>query len=1007
MSYDRGAWYSNYMKNEQKHTPSSNVLEKLLPVDTMPEVRALYEQIPKLIQRQSFGIEDEVVLLDLETTGLQTQTDRITEVALMKMQGPEILDTYSTLINPQWPIPEVITTITGISDEMVADAPTIEDVKQEILDFMGDRVLIAHNARFDKAFLEKELGKLTNKWMDTIYLAQIGLPRLVRYSQPTLAQWLHPDAGEKAHRAAADVAVLSRVWRAALCGMSLLDYRTLRMISELPCMGCGAEHLWAKQVLGARGDADEKTSSLRSLRHMMVKTDQADPLNNADHIRMNFSYNGDIMDVVEKLQKKHKKAAKADVADAAAQGSAQPQNSEFKMYDDFELRPAQREMANAVYNAFLQSHFLAVEAATGVGKSLAYLLPAALVAEENQVSIGIATRSNNLTDQLLTREIPRLNKLLGGTLRYTAVKGYENYVCLRKVDSLIRNGEHVKNLAHIIAWISQSPWGDIARISMASKNDKTYVATQQECTNKKCKYYPNLCYLHGTRKRAQTSHLVVTNQSLLFRDAVSPKPILPPIRYWVVDEAHAIEKVARDQLSSVFDLLQVSNLLRHFTTRHSGLAQRLDNLLRKSAGDEGEKSSIAQTLVTLSTAVDQATTIFVSLRDEVAGLTREFSRGPASREIWINQEMRSSALWGIFSQTARSLYTKLERIAQKSRALLNEMSLVEDIKDDDLNSELNGFMYDVMSAASALGIIIDEPQDNLVYSIESFGRSEKPHRLVAAPLEVGSIINDEIYANMRSVVFTSATMTVSQDFKHFKRSIGLDRVEPVRLKEKSLKAGYQLDKQMRIFVVSDLPDPREAAYQNHLSEFSERMHLALGGGVLSLFTNRRDMEYVYDAIARNISNAGLEVQLQREGSSAMALGKEFIEDKERSLMALRSFWEGFDAKGDTLKCVFIPKLPFATPGTPLASERNVREGTAAWARYDLPEAIIDLRQAIGRLIRSSKDTGYVILGDSRLVTKNYGKRVLKSLPVEAEIMTSEQIVAELSAQNNSNETQNK
>lgn len=970
------------MKKEPSHTPTQSALDKLLPVDTLPEIRALYEQIPELIQTQSFGIEDEVILLDLETTGLQPHTERITEVALMRMQGPDILDTYSTLINPQQPIPEVITTITGISNEMVADAPSSDDVKQDILDFIGNRVLIAHNAHFDKAFIDKELGKLPNAWMDTIYLAQLGLPRLARYSQPALAQWLHPEMGEKAHRAPADVAVLSRVWRASLCGMSLLDYRTLRIISELPCMGCGAEHGWVKQVLGSRGDADEKAFSLRSLRHMMVKTDQADPLNNADHIRMNFSYTGDMMDIVEKMQKAQKKSG-----------------ADYKMYDDFELRPAQRDMANDVYDAFLQSHFLAVEAATGVGKSLAYLLPAALVAEENQVSIGIATRSNNLTDQLLMREIPRLNKLLGGNLRYTAVKGYENYVCLRKVDSIIRNREKVKNLAHIIAWISQSPWGDIARISMASKNDKTYVATQQECTNKKCKYYPNLCYLHGTRKRAQTSHLVITNQSLLFRDAVSPKPILPPIRYWVVDEAHAIEKVARDQLSSVFDLLQVSNLLRHFTSRHSGLAQRLDTVLRKSAGNEGEKSSIAQTLVTLSSAVDQALTIFVSLREEVAGLTREFTRGSGQRELWINYEMRMSASWGILLQTGRSLFTKLERIAQKSRALLNEMSLVEDIKDNDLNAELNGFMYDIMSSASALGIILDEPQDNLVYSIESFGRSEKPYRLVAAPLEVGSIINDEIYGNVRSVVFTSATMTVSQDFKHFKRSIGLDRVESVRVKEKSLKAGYQLDKQMRIFVVSDLPDPREAAYQNHLSEFAELMHLVLGGGVLSLFTNRRDMEYVYGAIARNVSNAGLEVLLQREGSSAMALGKEFIEDKERSLMALRSFWEGFDAKGDTLKCVFIPKLPFATPGTPLASERNVREGTAAWARYDLPEAIIDLRQAIGRLIRSSKDTGFVVLGDSRLVTKNYGKRVLKSLPVDAEIMTAEQIIAELRAQN--------
>lgn len=977
-----------YMKTTKEHTATHSALDRLLPVETMPEIRALYEQIPELIKTQNFGIEDEVVLLDLETTGLQSSTEKITEIALMKMRGSEILDRYSTLVNPEQPVPEVITTITGITNEMVADAPRFADIADEVRSFIGERTIVAHNARFDKSFLCKVLDNFKNPWVDTIYLAQIGLPRLVRYSQPMLARWLHPDEEENAHRAAADVEVLARVWRAALCGMGQIDYRTLAMIAQLPCMGVGDEHVWIKQVLGARGDVNEKAFSLRSLRQASVKTDAADPLNRVDDIAMSFSYEGNVMDVLTKKQPpKGRKGAKA------AQGSEGTATAQ-KMYDDFEMRPAQTEMAQDIYEAFLKGHFLSVEAATGVGKSLAYLLPAALVALENQVSIGIATRSNNLTDQLLMREIPNLNTLFGGKLRYTAVKGYENYVCLRKIDALMRSGEGARNLAHLLAWISQSPWGDIGRISMASRTDKTYVATHQECTNKKCRYYPNLCYLHGTRKRAQTSHLVVTNQSLLFRDALSPKPILPPIRYWIVDEAHAVEKVARDQLSSVFDFSQVSQLFRHFTSRHGGLAQRLDSLLRKSAGDEGEKSSIAQTLVTLAQGVDQAQTIFDSLRNEAALLSEKFGRD-RRREVWINYEMRQSTEWGVFAQTGRSLFKKFETAAKKARALLNEISLVEDIKDNDVVIELNGFMYDMLGAQSALGVIIDEPQDNLVYSIEAFSTS-KPSRLVASPLEVGSIINDEIYGNVRSLIYTSATMTVSQDFKHFKRSIGLDLIEPVRVREKNLKTGYQLDKQMRIFVVSDLPDPRESSYQNRLSEFSEELHCALKGGVLSLYTNRRDMEYVFEATARNLSHLNLEVLLQREGTSPSALGKEFIEDKHRSLMALRSFWEGFDAKGDTLRCVFIPKLPFATPGTPLANERNSREGSAAWARYDLPEAIIDLRQAIGRLIRSSKDSGFVVLGDSRLVNKNYGKRVLKSLPVDAEIHTMAEIIQILS-----------
>ena len=984
--YRGGSWYLNYMTKKTTYAPRTHPLDALLPADTAPDVRKLYEEIPELIGAVSFGIEDEVVLLDLETTGLHATSDQITEIALMKMRGPEIVERWSSLVNPGWPIPEHVVNITGITNEMVASAPSFDEIAGEVRTFLGERDLVAHNAHFDKGFLDKAYqGALKNRWVDTLYLAQIGLPRLLRYSQPTLASWLNPEAGKNAHRAAADVEVLSCVWRASLCGMQGLDYQTLNVISELPCLGCGAEHAWMKQVLGARSDGTDKAFNLRALRHHWVKMDQADPLNDADHIRMNFSYEGDVMDVVN------------PPASSTSARSHKSSKAASRMYDDFELRPAQTEMANAIYHAFLRGHFLAIEAGTGVGKSLAYLLPAALVALENQVSIGIAPRSNNLTDQLLMREIPRLNELFEGKLRYTAVKGYDNYVCLRKIDALLHSQENVRNLGHILAWISQSAWGDIGRMSMASRSDKSYVATQQECTNKKCRFYPNLCYLHGTRKRAQSSHLVVTNHSLLFRDAMSPKRILPPIRYWIVDEAHGIEKEARDQLSSVFDFYRTSQLLRNFTNRHGGLAQSLDVLLRKSAGNEGEKSSIAQTLVTLAGIIDQAQTVFESMKADADAVVEAFDAQSSGREVWISQEIRASAPWAALAATGRSLFNKLEKAAGKGRVLCNEMSLIDDVKDDDLAVEASGYFYDVVSVVSALGVVIDNPVDNLVYSIERMG-GRGVSRLVAAPLEVGPIIEREIYGSVRSLVYTSATMTVAEKFKYFAQSVGLDLVEPSRVEEKQLTSSYSLHEQMRIFVVSDLPDPREPRYQNHLAQFSEELHLALGGGVFSLFTNRRDMESVFESMSRNLAHADMKVLLQREGSSSMALAKEFIENKDISLMALRSFWEGFDAKGDTLKCVFIPKLPFALPGTPLALERTLREGAKAWNRYDLPEAIIDLRQAIGRLIRSSHDTGFVVLGDSRLVNKAYGKRVLKSLPVEAEILTSAEIIAALSKQ---------
>ncbi|MBK5211504.1 MAG: hypothetical protein JJE36_04235 [Coriobacteriia bacterium] len=964
---------------ENDLTYAQQALRKLLPIDTEPALFELYDSLAEQALELSFGMEDEVVLLDLETIGLRPVPGGITEVALMRMRGPEVLERYSTLVRPRTSISSEITEITGISNEMVADAPSIEEVKGAVLAFIGTADVVAHNAHFDKNFLEASFGTLPNRWVDTVFLAQVGLPRLTRYRQIGLADWLNPDAGKNAHRAAADVEVLRYVWRASLCGMYALDYGVLEVISELPYQPSAlAGAHWMRQVLGSRSDRSEKSFNLRTLRGRQVKADRAESLYDAYELPMKFSYEGDLMEAVRPTGKSKNKQTE-------------------RMYADFEIRPAQDEMANKIYDTFLRSHFFTVEAGTGVGKSLAYLLPAALMALENNVSVGIATKSNNLADQLLTREIPRLNKMLGNKLRFTAVKGYENYLCLRKLDVALRDGALSTEVAHVFAWVSQSPWGDAARLGSVRAYERSFIATQAECTNKRCRYYPNLCYLHGARKRAQSSHLVVTNHSLLFRDATSPSRILPPIRYWIVDEAHNIEREARSQTAVTVEPLRMQNLFRR-ATGNGGLLYRLNKAIDKVAGEMGEKSSIASTLALLEKGVAESTKLLASFENAAGDLAERASRRDRLSEIWVNTELRDTAEWGVVVSTGRSLYRKLEKLIACGNLLRAEMTLEDEIKDDDLIADFSGFIYDVGFTLTGLGVFIAEPDENMVYSVK-LTSDRHVQRLVAAPLKVGRIIVDEIYSNVNSLVYTSATIAEGDSFKHFNEAVGLDLVEESRLDGAALSSSFDLKNQMKIFVVSDMPDPREANYQHELSIFMEQVHIALDGGVLTLFTNKKDMHAVHENVHVSLGNKNLEILIQKEGSSSLALGKQFVEDERRSLFALRTFWEGFDARGDTLKCVVIPKLPFASPTTPLAGERFVREGTSAWARHDLPEAIIDLRQAIGRLIRSASDTGFVILADSRLVTKNYGKRVLKSLPVEPIILPAAKIIEELSAEN--------
>lgn len=252
-------------------------------------------------------------------------------------------------------------------------------------------------------------------------------------------------------------------------------------------------------------------------------------------------------------------------------------------------------------------------------------------------------------------------------------------------------------------------------------------------------------------------------------------------------------------------------------------------------------------------------------------------------------------------------------------------------------------------------------------------------KLVAEKIDIGSDLAARWLPEMRSVVFTSATIAVGDDFAHFDHAVGLDLLDKGSHRDLRLDSSFDFDSHMSVVVARDLPAPSDRAYLPALEDLLFDVHVSMGGSVLTLFTNRRDMERTFEALQPRLAAAGLEVACQSRGTSPRRLRQRFMEERSLSLMALRSFWEGFDAAGDTLRCVVIPKLPFASPNDPLVRERDVREDRAWW-KYSLPDAVISVKQAAGRLIRSSTDTGVLVLADSRLVSKGYGRLFVGSLP---------------------------
>lgn len=362
-------------------------------------------------------------------------------------------------------------------------------------------------------------------------------------------------------------------------------------------------------------------------------------------------------------------------------------------------------------------------------------------------------------------------------------------------------------------------------------------------------------------------------------------------------------------------------------------------------------------------------------------------------EMRITPELRERGAWGSVDGVGRSLAKRLYALIESGRRL---MLLLEEAGADLVSerADLAGVLSRIAEQYDGLVTVLDGEDETFVYSAYLDRRRHlTPERLTAALVDVGDTLHDHFFPETHAVVFTSATIATGEDFSHFARTIGLDRLAEEDWGALRLESSYDFERQMTVLIPNDLGDPRSEHYRERLEHLLRDVHLAMGGSVLTLFTNRREMDGIYRVLEPDLKRENLRLLVQSRGVSAKRLRDEFIADTTVSLFATKSFWEGFDAKGDTLRCVVVPRLPFGRPTDPLAEERQQREGGSAWRRYALPEAVIALKQAAGRLIRSSTDTGCLVISDARVLTKGYGKDFLASLPVrDVEVVSSADLV---------------
>lgn len=944
---------------------------------TPQQVIDAYATLAARAETRSFGlIEDDVVVLDTETTGLSHRENELIEIAAARLRGREIVDRFDTFVKPSGLIPAEITELTSITNADVAHAPSAEGAVAALAEFVGGAPVIAHNAAFDRGFIEAVSGgsEVSDIWIDSLALSRIALPRLSSHKLASMAELF--GCASVSHRANADVEALCGVWRILLCGLDDLPLGLMRRLADMH-----PDVPWSYRPIFSflAGSHPDAVFSLVSARHDILAADSSSAAGSSARIDA---------DELPGLNLPSREEVEA---------CFEPDGLVNRMYPGYEPRVEQMQMAAEVRDALATSSHRVIEAGTGVGKSIAYLAPFAQAAKRNNITVGIATKSNNLADQLMYHELPRLAREIEGGLTYCALKGYDHYPCLRKLERLARASEvHTTRdpadtltaIAVIYAYACQSPAGDLDGLGIRwrSVRKADLTTSSRECARRLCPFYPDKCMVHGSRRRAARADVVVTNHSLLFRNVAADGKILPPIRHWVVDEAHSIEGEARRQWAVTVSADESRSIFERLGGARTGSLGRITRDLAAS-----DAATLFMGLTAKATSSTQrASLAMADLFDAVRDLARSArsDSGYDTANMWIGREVRESAAWGVFAEVANTAIDALDEASKNLASLVETVAeekpeLVADVADGQRRlKELN----------DGLKLVVEGTNDRYVYSCQVNRRIKAGgESLSAERLDIGEALAENWLPEMHTAIFASATMTVSGSFDHFTHAVGLDRLGRESFQTLHLDSSYDFERNMAVVVAGDIPDPRNrAAYLDALENLLVDVHMAMGGSTLTLFTNRRDMEELFDRVSPRLSKEGLALDCQKKNTSAKILRDRFLFDETSSLFALKAFWEGFDAAGDTLRCVVIPKLPFSSPTDPLSCERGVREDRA-WARYSLPEAVLEVKQAAGRLIRTSTDAGVLVLADSRLVTKGYGKKFLSSLPAAYQRIESSQV----------------
>ena len=912
------------------------------------------------------------VALDLEFTGLDPQRDEIIEVGMVRFQGQQVLETFGSLVHTSKSIPHKVQQLSGITQADVEGAPSLHSLRGKILGFVKSYPLVGHTIEMDLSFLNRQGPMLQNLAIDTFELASILLPEARRYGLTELTGLLGIER-DRAHRALSDAMATKDLFLALVERASQWDTAVLSEICDL-----------------ARGN---DWPPLRVFRDILNERRERDPdllLQRSGRAQLRLR-----VDAVEELPPLQPTETVNPVDADTLAAIISPGGPLERDFPGYEHRPQQVEMLRGISEAFNIPTHLLVEAGTGIGKSLAYLLPAIAFGVGNGRRVVISSNTINLQDQLFNKDIPDLQRILPTHFSAALLKGRGNYLCLRRLAAFRRSGQlavdQLRVLAKVMAWLPITLSGDRADLLLINKEPQVWGQLQsssETCIGDRCPYrQAGQCFFYRARTRAERSHLVSVNHALLLSDLAMDNRLLPEYKYLIIDEAHHLEAQATSQFGFEVgrqDVYVFVNSLLHDSRQADGnvpggILSQVPGLFKGSAASESLSQTVTSTLDTLRTEISNAQGRLHELFNVLEGFLSEHANGGGRQQydqrIRLTGGLRVQPAWTAIEIAWESLSAPFRQVLKGLESLIAriEAQSSENKERDELAQMLKAYLLRGHEMWAGLDKILMEPDSQSIYWV-SVSRRTQEIALHSAPLHVGEVLSERLFMDKDCIVLTSATLRTAGSYDYIKERLGIE--DPIEL---TLDSPFDYTTSVLLYVPKDIPEPNQPYYQKSVEQALIDLCRATEGRALILFTSNSQLYSTYYAIQAPLDRDGIVVFGQGIDGSRRQILERFKTTPRSVLLGTRSFWEGIDVVGQALSCLVIVRLPFAVPTDPVFAAR-AETFDDAFNQFYLPDAILRFRQGFGRLIRSQDDFGVVVVLDKRLLTKAYGKTILRSLP---------------------------